>query len=273
MDERPIGIFDSGVGGLSILRQVRNLLLSEEVLFLADQTHVPYGPRSMDEVRRFAQGITSFLIDHGAKLVVVACNTASAAALHHLRNIYPTLPFVGMEPAVKPAARTSRTQIVGVLATPATFQGALFASVVERFAGDVIVLEKTLPGLVDRIEDGDLDGNEIREILAQAVSPLINQGVDTLILACTHYPFIIPVLTELVGPEVQVIDPSPAIAQQTKRLLDLHNLRSPSKESGKVTYFTSGNPDQLHVMASRLIGEIGETKKIDWKGYRIHHVI
>ena len=132
MSNAPIGIFDSGVGGLSILRQIRSLLPGEDVLFFADQAHVPYGPRSLDEVRRFSFGVTRFLIDQGAKLVVVACNTASAAALRELRAAFPALPFVGMEPAVKPAAEQTRTRTVGVLATPATFQGALFASVVER---------------------------------------------------------------------------------------------------------------------------------------------
>ena len=131
----PIGIFDSGVGGLSVLRAVRRQMPAQPVIFLADQAHVPYGPRPMEEVRNFSEAITRFLLEQGAGIIVVACNTASAAALYHLRGLFPHVPFVGMEPAVKPAAETTRSGVVGVLATPATFQGALYASVVERFAG------------------------------------------------------------------------------------------------------------------------------------------
>ena len=160
--QAPIGVFNSGVGGLSVLRPLRQQLPAESFVFFADQAHVPYGPRPLEEVRRFSVGITRFLIEQGARLIVVACNTASAAALQHLRDSFPGIRFVGMEPAVKPAAEQSRTRAVGVLATPATFQGALFASVVERFAQGVSVLPQTLPGLVERIEAGDLDGPQAR---------------------------------------------------------------------------------------------------------------
>ena len=148
----PIGIFDSGVGGLSVLRAVRQALPQEALIYLADQAHVPYGPRPVEQVRTFAEGITRYLLSQGAKLIVVACNTASAAALHSLRQAFPELPFVGMEPAVKPAAEHTQTGVVGVLATPATFQGALYASVIERFASGVTVLQDTCPGLVMEIE-------------------------------------------------------------------------------------------------------------------------
>lgn len=269
MDKRPIGIFDSGVGGLSILRQIRLQLPNEDILFLADQAHVPYGPRPLMDVRLFAQGITSFLLERSSKLIVVACNTASAAALHHLRSIFSSIPFVGMEPAVKPAAKTTRSHIVGVLATPATFQGKLFASVVERFASDVTVLQKTIPDLVERIETGDLDGPQTKEIVLQAVAPLLAQGTDTLVLACTHYPFIIPILVEIVGPDVQVIDPSPAIARQTDRLLAQYNLHAPVDRTGIITYYTSGVPDHLAKMSQRLIGESGEVRQLAWEGERL----
>ncbi|HBY07279.1 MAG TPA: glutamate racemase, partial [Chloroflexi bacterium] len=148
----PVGIFDSGVGGLSVLREIRIQLPHEDLIFFADQAHVPYGPRSLEQVRAFSEAITRFLLDHGAKLIVVACNAASAAALYHLRETFPEIPFVGMEPAVKPAAEQTQSGVVGVLATPATFQGELYASVVERFASDVIVLQDTCPGLVAQIE-------------------------------------------------------------------------------------------------------------------------
>jgi len=161
----PIGVFDSGVGGLSVLRAIRQQHPEEDLLYLADQAHVPYGLRSLEEVRQFSQSITRFFIQRGAKLVVVACNTASAAALHYLRSTFPGTPFVGMEPAVKPAAETTQSGVVGVLATPATFQGKQYASVVERFANGVRLLQDTCPGLVEQMELGNLDGNETRSIL------------------------------------------------------------------------------------------------------------
>jgi glutamate racemase len=264
MSNGPIGVFDSGVGGLSILRQLRLLLPNEDVLFFADQGHVPYGPRPLDEVRRFSVGITHFLIDQGAKLIVVACNTASAAALKALRAAFPVTPFVGMEPAVKPAAEQTRTRTVGVLATPATFQGELFASVVERFAQGVRVLPQTLPGLVECIEAGDLESAETRRIVADAVRPLVAQGADTLVLACTHYPFVIPIIAEIAGSGVQVIDPSPAIARQAARLLDERGLRAARDGSGMVAFQTSGDPARLQVMAKRLIGVDGPARRAIW---------
>lgn len=264
MDARPIGIFDSGVGGLSILRHIQSLLPNENLLFLADQDHVPYGSRSLDEVRQFCHGITDFLLKESSKIIVVACNTASAAALHKLRETYPDISFVGMEPAVKPAAKSTRSRIVGVLATQATFQGELFASVVERFAQDVTVLEQTLPNLVKRIEAGDIDGPLTREILRENVVPLIAKGADTLVLACTHYPFIIPVLNELVGPEVQVIDPSPAIARQAVRVLEQTDLNAPPNQTGRVIFYSSGDPEHMRVMVERLLGEDTHIQQVRW---------
>ena len=156
---------------------------------------------------------------------MVACNTASAAALQHLRQVFPEVPFVGMEPAVKPAAEQTRTGVVGVLATPATFQGALYASVVERFANGVTLLQSTCPGLVGQIEAGDLDGPVTRGILEEALGPMLAKGIDTVVLGCTHYPFVIPLIEEIAGPGVRVIDPAPAVARQVARLLDEHGLR------------------------------------------------
>jgi glutamate racemase len=216
-------------------------------------------------VRRFSVGITRFLIEQGARLIVVACNTASAAALQHLRDSFPGIRFVGMEPAVKPAAEQSRTRAVGVLATPATFQGALFASVVERFAQGVSVLPQTLPGLVERIEAGDLDGPQARAIVEAGVRPLVEQGVDTLVLACTHYPFVIPLIKDVAGPGVRVIDPSPAIARQAGRLLAEGGLAAmESGAAGALTFVSSGDAAGLARMAQRLIGETGEARRAEW---------
>lgn len=245
MNSQPIGIFDSGIGGLSILREIRTLLPQENLHYFADQAHVPYGARSLQEVRGYSEGITSFLLSQGAKLIVVACNTASAAGLYHLRDRFPDIPFVGMEPAVKPAAESTLNGVVGVLATPATFQGELFASVVERFAKGVTVLPQTIPHLVERIEAGEIDTIETRKILSRAIQPLLDSGADTLVLGCTHYPFIIPILQEIAGDGVKVINPAPAIARQTLRLLTSNNLLSSKNEAGEVLCYTSADPQSL----------------------------
>ena len=250
----PIGIFDSGVGGLSVLKEIRLQMPNESVLYFADQAHVPYGPRGLDEVRMFAEQITRFLLELGAKLIVVACNTASAAALQHLRQTFPATSFVGMEPAVKPAAESTLSGMVGVLATPATFQGALYASVVERFASGVTILQDTCSGLVGQIEDSELDSALTREILEKALHPMLEQGIDTVVLGCTHYPLVIPLIKQIVGPGVRVIDPAPAVARQAARLLDMAGLRDPGTRSGVLRFFTSGEAERL-APTNRLDGE------------------
>ena len=269
MNQAPIGLFDSGIGGISILREVKRQLPRENLLYVADQAHVPYGSRSLEDVRQLSFAITEFMIDHGAKLIVVACNTASAASLHALRERYPQIPFVGMEPAVKPAAKNTQTRIVGVLATPATFQGVLFASVVERFAEGVTVLQETLPGLVEQVEKGEFDTATTRRILEQGVSPLIKAGADTLVLACTHFPFIIPLLQELVGEEIHVIDPSPAVARQIHRLLSQRNLHTTGIEAGAIRYVTSGNPSAFKSALVRLGLSQADVVAAQWELGRI----
>jgi len=263
-----IGVFDSGVGGLSVLRAIRARLPAHPVLYVADQSHVPYGPRPVEEVRAFAEGITRFLLDHGVRLIVVACNTASAAALHSLRRQYPAVPFVGMEPAVKPAAEKTRTGVVGVLATPATFQGDLFASVVERFAQGVTVLQDTCPGLVARIEAGDLDSAATRAILERAIRPMLARGADTIVLGCTHYPFVIPLIESIAGPGVRVIDPAPAVALQAGRLLAENGLEPSSNpgRSGSCQFFTTGVPAGLQGLMPQLLGECGPVQQLSWLG-------
>src|SRR5512145_1661037 len=173
LPQSPIGIFDSGVGGISVLRAIREQMPEESVIYFGDQRHIPYGPRPMEQIRDFSEAITRFLIEKGAKIIVVACNTASAAALKYLRETFPEIQFVGMEPAVKPAAEKTQTGKVGVLATPATFQGALYASVVERFANGVELFQDTCPGLVQQIEQGNLNGKEPRRILENALRPML----------------------------------------------------------------------------------------------------
>lgn len=260
-----IAIFDSGVGGLSVLRAVRQLLPNEPLHYFADQAHVPYGSRSLEEVRAFSEAITRHLLAQGAKIIVVACNTASAAALHHLRQVFPAVPFVGMEPAVKPAAETTQTGRVGVLATPATFQGALYASVVERFASGVTLHQHTCPGLVRQIEAGRLHTPATRRILQAALQPMLAQGIDTIVLGCTHYPFVIPLIQEIAGPSVRVIDPAPAVARQVGRLLQTHGLQAPASDTPPPLRFeTSRNPEALRRLLPRLLGISAEVESLRW---------
>lgn len=263
-NSNPIGIFDSGFGGLSVLRAIRHQLPHEAIVFLADQANVPYGPRTLDQVRQFSESITRFLLAQKSKIIVVACNAASAAALMYLRQSFPGVSFVGMEPAVKPAAELTQTQVVGVLATPATFQGALYASVVERFAQGVTVLQHTCPGLVKQIEAGDLDTHETRHILNDALQPMVAQGVDTVVLGCTHYPFVIPLIQEIVGPKVRVIDPSPAVARQVERVLLGLELINPDQNQGAVRYFTTGNPKKFEQLLPALTGERVDVSPAYW---------
>ena len=260
----PIGIFDSGVGGISVLRAIREQMPEENVIYFGDQGHIPYGPRPMEQIRDFSEAITNFLLDHDAKIIVVACNTASAAALKYLREKFPHVQFVGMEPAVKPAAEHTQTGRVGVLATPATFQGALYASVVERFANGVELLQNTCNGLVQQIEQGNLDGEETRRILKDALLPMMEKNIDTVVLGCTHYPFVIPLIQQIVGESVRVIDPAHSVAKQVRRLLEAGERMSPSSARGDVKFYTSGDPAALQSMLPILLGENGLVEKVQW---------
>lgn len=263
----PIGIFDSGVGGLSVLRAVRELMPAENIIYFGDQGHVPYGPRPMDEIQKFSEGITRFLLGHQSKLIVVACNTASAAALKYLRAVFPKVSFVGMEPAVKPAAEITQTGKVGVLATPATFQGALYASVVERFAAGVDLFQSTCPGLVSQIEKGDLESLTTRRILEEALHPMLEKNIDTVVLGCTHYPFVIPLIKQVVKgtQNVRVIDPAPSVARQVKRLLEAQGMLNTSDKGGGVRYFTSADAASMTSMLSLLLGVTGLVESVTWQ--------
>ena len=262
---QPIGVFDSGVGGLSVLRAIRALLPHEHVLYLADQAHIPYGPRQKAHIRDFSFGITDFLLAQSAKLIVVACNTASAAALHDLRERYPATPFVGMEPAVKPAAALTYSGRVGVLATPTTFAGDLYAALVDRFAQGIEIYQSTCPGLVEEIERGELESPDIRAILEGALTPMLAEGVDTVVLGCTHYPFVIPMIQSITGSGVHTIDPAPAIARQTQRLLAEHARLHPGDTAGALEFFTSGPPAPLEALLPRLLGETGKVYGLTWQ--------
>ncbi len=268
----PIGIFDSGVGGLSVLREVRRQFPAEDLIYMADQAHVPYGIKTREDVLGFSEGIVRFMLKRKTKLIIIACNTASAVALSTLRKTYPDLPFVGMEPAVKPAVEETNSGVVGVLATPATFQGDLYASTVERFAGDVKILQDTCPGLVRQIEEGKINDPETNAILEKALVPMLENGVDEIVMGCTHYPFVIPIIREIVGDKAQVIDPAPAVARQAGRLLTECDLQASRKGEGEIQFFTTGNPVGLSSMLASLIDLDSETRGLKWIGGELQEV-
>ncbi|MCD8139164.1 MAG: glutamate racemase [Planctomycetaceae bacterium] len=248
-----ISVYDSGLGGLSILRELEQELPGERLYYFADNAHLPYGPRPLDEVRRFAIAIADQLLRLPSKAVVVACNTASAAALKPLRQTFPDIPFIGMEPAVKPAARDSRSGKVGVLATQATFQGELFESVMERFAHDVEVVRMPCPGLAEFIEMHPPDHPAMEPMVAKYVTPLVERGVDTLVLACTHYPLIKDVIAQVAGDGVAIVDPSPAIARRTRQVLEEGGLLA-SGGAGETTINVSGEAERFSRSASVHLG-------------------
>ncbi|GJM41120.1 MAG: glutamate racemase [Ardenticatenaceae bacterium] len=237
--QQPIGVFDSGVGGLSVLRHLQGQLPAEQFIYLADQGHVPYGSRSAQEIVQFSQGITQFFLQLKVKAIVVACNTASAAALSLLRQQF-ALPFVGMEPAVKPAAQQTQSGKVGILATGGTFASARYARLTAKYAQGVSVWEDPCLGLVPEIEAGRLDSPAVHQILQQALSPMLAAGIDTLVLGCTHYPFVLPVVEGIVGTAVTIIDPAPAVARQTGVVLRRHNLLADESQVGGVRFITTG---------------------------------
>lgn len=240
----PIGVFDSGVGGLSVLAEIQRLLPDESLLYVADCGHIPYGEKSPEFIRQRCRLVAEFFREQGAKAMVLACNTATVAAVADLREQYPDWPLVGMEPAVKPAAAATRSGVVGVLATTGTLQSAKFAALLDRFANDVRVVTQPCPGLVECIEAGDLGSPIVRDLLQSYVKPLLEAGCDTLILGCTHYPFLKPLLAQMVPPSIAIIDTGAAVARQLQRLLDERQLLSagPAREA---QFWTSSSPEHL----------------------------
>ena len=247
----PIGVFDSGVGGLSVLSEIRAALPDESLIYLADCGHIPYGEKTPEFIIERCLTIAGFFREQGAKALVVACNTATAAGVAHIRERYPEWPVVGMEPAVKPAAEATRSGVVGVLATTGTLQSARFAALLDRFASDVRVVTQPCPGLVELIETGDLHSTTIRQLLHSYVEPLLQEGCDTIILGCTHYPFLKPLLAQMVPASITLIDTGAAVARQLQRLLARHQLLStgPARET---LFWTSDDPDNFGNILPRL---------------------
>jgi glutamate racemase len=260
-----IGILDSGVGGLSVLRHIQSLLPSEDLIYFADQAHVPYGRRSQEEIRRYSFGISRFLNDEGARIIVVACNAASGAALSYLRRAYPSVPIVGMEPAVKPGASLTKSGRIGVLATTFTFNSQRYSNLMAEYAQGVVTYQDPCHGLVEQIENGQLDSAETEEILNRSLAPMLAGGVDTLVLGCTHYPFVMPLIQQIVGPEVHIIDPAPAVALQLERVMVTKGFLTDNRGPGQLRAFTSGDPELLASVGSKLLGHKLPVTAVSWQ--------
>ena len=264
MSSAPIGIFDSGVGGLSVWRQVVHHLPAESVIYLADQAHVPYGQRSAGDIQAYCAEIAELLIAMGCKAIVVACNTASAVALEPLRAAFPQVPILGLEPAVKPAVALTQTGVVGVMATPATFQGELYRATVGRCAGDVQVVEQVCIGLADLVEAGELEGERCDALLRGFLEPMLAAGADTIVLGCTHYPFVIEAIRRLVGPALGVLDPAPAVARYLGEVLKGAGLLNAAPGRPQHRFLTSGESKAFDRALARLVGACGVSERLGW---------
>ncbi|MDP5172776.1 MAG: glutamate racemase [Bacteroidia bacterium] len=247
-----IGVFDSGLGGLSVWQEIIRILPDVPVIYAADSGRCPYGSKPKEEIIRYSREMTQLLVDQGCRLIVVACNTATAAAIRALREEFD-LPFVGMEPAIKPAAEASKTGVVGILATEGTFRGQHFARAREQFASNTHLIMQVGHGLVEWVESGQLDGPEVEAGLRRYLEPMLAQGADQIVLGCTHYPFLRPVMERIVAGKAIIIDPAPAVAQQALRLWEALPKGDQATSKQPYQWFTSGDPDRM----SNFLGQLG----------------
>lgn len=252
----PIGVFDSGVGGLSVWREIVQILPGESMLYLADQAHVPYGARSPQEVAALTHAAVTWLLGQGAKLIVIACNTASAAALIDLRQQWPDVPIVGMEPAIKPASQATKTGQVAVLATPGTLRASRFSNLVERFANGVQVYTLMGTGLVEMVERHELSGPVVEAKLQKVMAPVQDVAIDYLVLGCTHFPFLSRSIQNIVGENVVLVDPAPAVARQTRRVLQNRQLQNHVVKPASWRFVTTGELPAFQSLTERLIGDV-----------------
>ncbi len=260
--DRPIGIFDSGVGGLSVMVEIQRLLPREDIFYFADSAYCPYGSRPPEVVARRAVALGDFLVAQGAKMVVVASNTTSSAGLETLREWLP-VPVVGMEPAVKPAVALTKNGKIGVMATAVTLSSGRFESLVERFGHHVEVLTQPCPGLVELVEEGKTTGPEVEELLHRYLDPLLGHGSDTIVLGCTHYPFLRQLVERIAGPAVQVIDTGEAVAAHVVRVLAHQNLLADRQRQGWARFFTSGDPFKVGEVIAKLLNQRVNVEHLD----------
>ena len=257
-----MGVFDSGVGGLSVLREIRALLPAEDLIYVADSGHVPYGDKAPEFILERSRFIAKFLLDRGCKALVIACNTATASAAAALRADHPQTSIVGMEPAVKPAAAATRNGIVGVLATVGLLRSARFAALLDKFAAGIRVVTQPAPGLVEQVEMGQLDTIETRELIDVFVRPLRTEGADTIVLGCTHYPFLKPLIAKAAGADIALVDTGAAVARQLERRLTETGRCCRRSQQGAAEFFTTGDLVTAKRVIPILWGADAEVRKV-----------
>jgi len=251
MDKRPIGVFDSGVGGLSVLRELEKLLPKENFVFLADQKYVPYGEKSKRELVKLCSNITEYLIkEHKIKMLVIACNTATCYSIKELRERF-SLPIVGTEPAIKPAAESSRSRVIAVISTPATSRSKTIKRLIREFAKGVEVINIGCKNLENTVEEGNLNAPKVRSLLRSYLRPVKNSLADRLVLGCTHYPFLKAAIRKILDPKVQLVDSGKAIGRRAKYLLAKNRISN--RSGGRTIYFTTGNSSKFQQVAGKLL--------------------
>jgi glutamate racemase len=254
---RPIGIFDSGVGGLTVANAISLLLPNEAILYIGDTARIPYGNKSKDDIEKFSLEMTKFLLDKDCKAIVIACNTASAYALEAVRNTYPDIPVIAMEPAVKPAIEQSKTGAIGVLATLGTLKSDRYSHLKDKFGQGIQILENPCLGLVDNIEAGKWNDPETVLLLETILKPMVDAQVDHIVLGCTHYPIVIPLIANIMGDSVQLVNPAPAIAKQVYRQLAERNLlcvdTALKESSPKHTVWATGSTLSFNYLLKELL--------------------
>lgn len=253
-----IGVFDSGVGGLTVLKELKLLLPNHSFIYFADTQNCPYGSKGHDEIIRLSKTITDFLIQQGCAVIVVACNTATAAAIDYLRATY-SIPFVGMEPAVKPAALSTSTKSIGILATKGTISGRLYKETSTRYASNINIHYQIGKGLVELVEQGKSQSDEARELLKCYINPMLKENIDHLVLGCTHYPFYIPILKEILPKNVMIDNPAPAVAMQLARVLSKLEENTIGNKNTKnnypsFTFYSSGDISTLQKLVNQIEG-------------------
>lgn len=243
INKKPIGLFDSGIGGTSIWREVHTLMPNENTIYLADSKNAPYGLKSKDEIIALSCKNTEFLLENNCKIIVVACNTATTNAIKELRAKYD-VPFIGIEPAIKPAALQSKTQTIGILATKGTLNSELFHKNVSNHP-DVKIIEQIGHGLVQLIENGDMDSAEMEDLLKSYLNPMVEKNIDYLVLGCSHYPYLIPQIRKIIPPHIKIIDSGEAVAKQTQKILEQNHLLNHSNEKCSQIFYTNSEPEVL----------------------------
>ena len=258
INNNPIGLFDSGIGGTSIWKEIHNLLPNEDTIYLADSKNAPYGQKSKEEIIQLSCKNTEFLLNQNCKIIVVACNTATTNAIKELRTKY-NVPFIGIEPAIKPAATNSLTQKIGILATKGTLNSELFYKNVEKFQ-DIKIIEQIGFGLVELIEEGKINSVTMKALLQEYLNPMIQENIDYLVLGCSHYPYLIPQIKKILPNSIKIIDSGEAVAKQTKNILiEKVGFRNPSEKSTQI-FFTNSNPKVL----SDIVGAKFKVEKKDF---------